>query len=115
MENDKLVFTQNEMPMSEFSHTTKEGFAAPKTTEKIIEISGHGDQHIGIMRNFAEAIGEGKPLIAPAAEGILSIELANALLLSAWEDRAVDLPLNGAVYEQALQGRIAASARSHVR
>jgi len=115
MENDKLVFTQNEIPMSEFSRTTTEGFAAPKTTEKVIEISGHGDQHLGIMRNFAEAIGEGKPLLAPASEGIFSVELANAMLLSSWEDRAVDLPLNGAVYEQALQGRISASARSYVR
>ena len=115
MENDKLIFTQNEIPTSEFSRTTRELFAAPKTTEKIIEVSGHGDQHIGIMRNFAEAIAEGKPLIAPAAEGIFSVELANAMLLSSFEDRAVDLPLNGRVYEQALQGKIAASARSHVK
>jgi len=115
MENDKLVFTQNEMPMSEFCRTTKELFSAPKTTEKIIELSGHGDQHIGILRNFVGAIAEGKPLIAPAAEGILSVELANAMLLSAFEDRPVDLPMNGAVYEQALQVKIAASARSHVQ
>jgi predicted dehydrogenase len=115
MENDKLLFTQNETPTSEFSRTTKEMFSGPKTTEKIIEFPGHGDQHVGILRNFAEAIRDGKPLIAPAADGILSVELANAMLLSSWEDRAVDLPLNGAVYEQALQGKIAASARSYVQ
>jgi predicted dehydrogenase len=115
MENDKLVFTRNEMPTSEFSRTTRESFAAPRTTENVIDVSGHGDQHIGIMRNFVEAIAEGKPLIAPAAEGILSVELANAMLLSSFEDRAIDLPLNGAVYEQALQGKISASARSHVK
>jgi predicted dehydrogenase len=114
MENDKLLFTENEMPTSEFSRTTKESFAAPKTTERVIEVSGHGDQHIGIMRNFVEAIANGTPLIAPAAEGILSIELANAMLLSSFEDRPVDLPMSGAVYEQALRGKIASSARSHV-
>jgi predicted dehydrogenase len=112
MENDKLVFTENEMPMSEFSRTTKESFIAPKTTEKTIDVSGHGDQHVGIMRNFAEAILEGKPLLAPAKEGILSVELANAMLLSAFEDRAIDLPLDSAAYEKALKQKIASSTRS---
>ena len=67
------------------------------------------------MRNFAEAIAEGKPLIAPAAEGMFSVELANAMLLSTFDDRAVDLPLNGAVYERALRAKIDASARSHAK
>ena len=115
MENDKLVFTQNEMPMSEFCRTTKESFSAPKTTEKVIDVSGHGDQHIGIMRNFAEAIREGKPLLAPAAEGLNSVELANAMLLSAFEDRAIDLPLDGAAYEKALKQKIRESSRSRAK
>jgi predicted dehydrogenase len=115
MENDKLVFTQNEMAMSEFCRTTKESFAAPKTTEKVIDVSGHGDQHIGIMHNFVEAITEGKPLLAPAAEGLLSVELANAMLLSAFEDRAIDLPLDGAAYEQALKQKIRESSRSRAK
>ncbi len=106
LENDRLVWTENEVPMSEFSRTTKELFAAPKTTEKIIPLSSHGEQHIGIMKNFAEAILEGKPLIAPAAEGIHSVELANAMILSTFENRTVELPLDGVAYESALQQKI---------
>jgi hypothetical protein len=64
------------------------------------------------MRNFAEAITAGKPLLAPAAEGLLSVELANAMLLSAWEDRRVDLPLDSAAYARALQAKIDASSRT---
>jgi predicted dehydrogenase len=112
MENDRLVFTENEMPMSEFSRTSKESFSTPKTTEKVIPVSGHGEQHTAILRNFAEAILEGKPLIAPAAEGLHSVELANAMLLSAFENRAIELPLDGAAYEKALQQKITASTRS---
>jgi predicted dehydrogenase len=112
MENDKLTFTENEMPMSEFSRTTTGPFSAPKITVKEIPVSGHGDQHIGILRNFVETILEGKPLIAPAAEGIRSVELANAMLLSTFEDRAIEMPLDGAVYEKALQKKIAASTLS---
>jgi predicted dehydrogenase len=111
MENDRLVFTENEVPMSEFSRTSKDFFAAPKTTEKVIPVSGHGEQHVAILKNFVEAILEGKPLIAPAAEGLYSVELANAMLLSAFEDRAIELPLDGVAYEKALQGKIAASTR----
>ena len=109
MENDRLIFTENEVPMSEFSRTCSEPFTAPKTTEKIIPVSGHGEQHIAILRNFAEAILEGKPLIAPAAEGLHSVELANAMLLSAFEDRAVELPLDATLYETWLQRKIAES------
>jgi predicted dehydrogenase len=112
MESDRLIFTENEVPMSEFSRTTSGGFATPKTTDKIIPVSGHGEQHVAILQNFAEAILEGKPLIAPAAEGLLSVELANAMLLSAFEDRAIELPLDGAAYEKALQKKIADSPRS---
>ena len=109
MENDRLTLTENETPMSEFSRTAEGGFASPKTTENVIPVSGHGEQHIGILRNFTEAILEGKPLIAPAAEGLHSVELANAMLLSAFEERAVQLPLDGATYERVLLGKIAAS------
>ena len=112
MESDRLIFTENEMAMSEFSRTCKEGFASPKTTEKVIPVSGHGEQHIAIMRNFVEAILEGKPLTAPAAEGLRSVELGNAMLLSTFENRTIELPLDSAVFEKALQAKIDASPRS---
>jgi uncharacterized phage protein gp47/JayE len=51
-------------------------------------------------------------LVAPAAEGIRSVELANAILLSSWTDRAVELPLDAATYARWLRRKIAASARS---
>jgi predicted dehydrogenase len=112
LENEKLTFTRNEIPTSEFCRTTKEGFSAPKTTEEVFTFPNHGDQHTGIMRNFAEAINAGKPLFAPAAEGLLSVELANAMLLSTFEDRRVELPLDGAAYSRALQAKIDASPRT---
>jgi predicted dehydrogenase len=112
MENDRLIFTENEVPMSEYSRTTKELLLAPKNTEKIIPIADHGPQHTGILKNFVEAIHGVKPLIAPAAEGLNSVELANAMLLSAFQDRTITLPLDGTVYQQVLLEKIAASTRS---
>jgi len=106
-ENDKLTLTRNEMPMSEFSRTTKEGFAKPATWDISIPINGHGGQHTEILQNFTDAIIDDKPLIAPAAEGIRSIELANAIVMSAWTGKPVDLPLNSKTYERHLKQKIA--------
>jgi predicted dehydrogenase len=108
-ENDKLTLTRNEVPMSEFSRTAKEGFVKPATWDISIPLSGHGGQHTEILQNFSDAIIDGKPLIAPAAEGIRSVELANAIVYSAWTRKTVDLPLNGKTYERALKQKIAAA------
>ena len=95
--------------MSEFSRTSKDGYTLPKTTEKVIPVSGHGGQHNAILQNFAEAILEGKPLIAPAAEGLYSVELTNAMLLSAAKNRTIELPLDAARYKTWLRRKIAES------
>ena len=109
IENDRFSYTRNEIPMSDFSRTTAGGFDRPPTWDITIPISGHGSQHLGILVNFVEAILDGKPLLAPAVEGILSVELANAMLLSSFEGATIRLPLDGARYEAILQRKIAKS------
>jgi predicted dehydrogenase len=108
-ENSTLRFTRNRVPTATFSRTTKEPFAAPPTEERLFTFKNSGLQHIAILRNFADAIRRGAPLVAPAAEGIHSVELANAILLSSWRDRAVKLPLDSAEYARWLRRKIAAS------
>jgi predicted dehydrogenase len=108
-EDDKISFTRNEVPSGEFSRTSPEAFGRPATQEVAVPAEGHGGQHNEILQNFAAAILDGAPLIAPAEEGIHSVELANAILLSAWTGKSVALPLDGAVYERALQEKIATS------
>jgi len=108
-ENDQLTFTRNEVPMSEFSRASEEGFAKPGSAVIALPISGHGEQHAGILRNFADAILHGAPLIAPAEEGIHSVELANAMLYSTFTGKTVELPLDGVAYERHLQALIAAT------
>ena len=111
-EHGTLRFTRNRVPTAQFSRTTKAPFSAPPTTERVFTFKDTGAQHVAILRNFADAILRGTPLIAPAAEGLYSVELANAILLSSWTDRAVDLPLDAARYARWLRRKIAASPRS---
>jgi predicted dehydrogenase len=112
VENGVLEFTRNKVPTSVFSRTTKGPFTKPDTTLVRHTFKDAGLQHIGIMRNFAAAILRGEPLVSPAKEGIRSVELANAILLSSWTGKPVDLPLAGKVYAAALRRRAAASRRS---
>ena len=109
IENDLFLFTRNEVPMSEFSRTDPGRFSAPSTWEIRIPIAGHGPQHNGILVNFVSAILDGTPLVAPAREGLNSLELANAFLLSTLENRSVQLPIDGALFEQHLRKLIASS------
>jgi len=61
------------------------------------------------MENFIAAILDGAGLLAPAAEGIHSVELANAMLHSTLTDQTVTLPLDGDAYERQLERLIAGS------
>jgi predicted dehydrogenase len=108
-ENDTLTFTRNEMPMSEFSRAATKPFATPATKESKFTFPDHGDQHVEVLRNFIDAILDGKPLIAPASEGIHSIELANAILFSSAQNQTIELPLDAAAYERYLKEKFSTS------
>ncbi len=105
-ERDELHVTRNTVPMSEFSRTSAQAFAQPDSVDTLVPASDHGGQHNEVLQNFADAILDGKPLIAPAVEGIHSVELGNAMLLSTWLDRTVELPLDGARFERLLRQHI---------
>lgn len=111
LENGRITFTRNETPTTEFKRTTKDNFSKPDVWVADIPFGGPGEQHIAILRNFCDAILDGKPLIAPAEEGLNSVELANAMLFSTWTDKTVDMPLNGKAYEKKLNEMIAKSKR----
>ena len=95
--------------MSRFSKESPERFSQPSTCNVEIPLRGHGGQHDEVLRNFTDAILQGVSLIAPAAEGIHSVELANAMLLSSFTDKTVELPIDAKAYERLLKEKIAAS------
>lgn len=103
LEDERFLFTRNEVEMSEFSRTTKGIFAQPPIWNVEIPMAPQAQQHIEIIRNFTEAVLDGVPLIAPAAEGIHSVELSNAMLLSAFQDQTVTVPIDGRVFERWLK------------
>jgi predicted dehydrogenase len=103
LEQGKITFTRNEMSMLEFSRTSRGGFAKPETWHVEVPFESTAGAHWEVLQNFVDAILDGVPLIAPAAQGTDSVELANAILYSSLEGRTIDLPLDGAAYERKLQ------------
>ena len=109
IENGRLFFTRNEVPMTEFSRIATAGFARPDIWNVEIPVAAPGALHETVTQNFIDAILDGSPLIAPAEEGINSVELANAMLYSTLIDRTVTLPLDGAAFELAMKELVAKS------
>ena len=103
-ENGIITFTRNAMPTTEFSRTTTALFGAPESSTTTIPMGpDHGGQHNAIVQNFVDAILDGTPLIAPAAEGRNSVELGNAMLYSSLKNKTIELPLDGAAYQRTLK------------
>jgi hypothetical protein len=95
--------------MSEFSRTATKAFAAPATQELKFAFPDHGGQHVAVLQDFVDAILDGKPLLAPAREGIRSVELVNAILFSSALNQTVELPLDSAAYEKYLKEKVSNS------
>ena len=103
-EKGKLSWLRTVKSMSDFRKTEQKMFTSLETWPVEIPVApGPGPQHDGILCNFIDAILDGVPLIAPAEEGLRSVELCNAMLYSSFTGKTVDLPLNGAAYERHLK------------
>ena len=108
-EDDRIQFTRNKTPMTDYSRTVPEAFGRPETEVVPMPALEHGGQHNEILKNFTDAILDGAPLVSPAVEGIHSVELANAMLMSGWTGETIELPLDAQRYERLLQDKIASS------
>ena len=107
-ENGRLLQTRTEMPVSQFIREYPGGFGKPETTTEDITPEGEYTMHAGVTRAFARHILYGEPMIADGREGLNSLMLANAMLLSSWADETLPMPMDAAMdaqYEQMLGER----------
>ena len=76
-------------------------------TEETFECPENWDQqHIDVLINFTNAIAKGEELIAPGAEGIKAVEIANAMFLSDWLGHAVTIPVDDELFYAKLQEKV---------
>ena len=110
-EHRKLTFIRNESGTQEYLHSTPEGYIPPAAWKVEIPVADDtGNQHEKILRNFIGAILQGEELIAPAGEGLKSLELINAIQLASFKNRTEKIPVSSARYSAFLRAMIARSA-----
>lgn len=103
-ENGKIEFKRNEIEVSKFSATTNQRFGGPPYWNIEIPVSNlNPHQHRDIIEDFANAIINDTEVMAPASEGINSLEIGNAMLLSAIKDKTVQLPMDSGEFAQELR------------
>ena len=110
-ENDKLTFWKLAQDEREFCRTATEGFAQPQCQQVEVETDGENLQHVGVLNAFAGKILHGTPLVAEGTEGLGGLTLSNAMHLSSWLGRAVDIPFDEELFLSELNKRRATSRK----
>lgn len=113
IEGNKLEFTELEVGEKEFNATNKK-FMPKIPSKKIVKKMSRlregymhlFEQHTGIIRNFTNHVLNGDKLIAPGCEGIRGLTISNAIHLSSWLGKAVELPIDEEAYILELNKRI---------
>ena len=77
----------------------------------VIETDGENLQHVAVLNAFADNILFGKPLVAEGYEGINGLTLSNAMHLSAFLDKEIELPFDDDLYYDELMKRVAVSKK----
>lgn len=109
VENRRITQTRTRVSVREHSRSTPEAFLDPEQETFEVPVDGQADLSAGVLRNFIEAIHGQAALTIPGEEGVHSLELANAMLLSTWLDDWITFPLDEARFATAFQHRVANS------
>ena len=108
-DGERLSVEISQQSVSEHCASTREMFGVPEFAEQEVLVRAELNQHACVLQDVVDAVLDGSTLATPLAEGVGSVELANAMLLSAWEERRVSLPLDAEHYQSGLDARVAAS------
>ena len=108
-EKDTLTFHRLKTDEREWCQSAASGFERPPMETITVETDGENLQHVGVLRAFTGHILRGEPLVADGREGIRGLTLSNAMHLSSWLDKTVDLPFDEELFLSELNKRRATS------
>ena len=111
VEDGQLHVLEFEVSEPEWSRTNKAPFATMPAHEVAVETDGKNEQHVGVINAWGGAILRGTPLVAHGSEGIYGLTLSNAMHLSAFLGKKVELPLDEDLFYTELMKRVATSRR----
>ncbi len=104
VEGGKISFNRTEISVSKFCRESDKLFGGPDAWNVDVPCRNDTAGHRKILENFRDAILDGAGLIVDGEDGINSVELANAMILSSMKNKTVKLPINALGYERLLKG-----------
>ncbi len=109
-DGSSYTFYKNAISEREFNRTFKGGFGEPEweaiqSDKKVM----YSVQHAAVVNNVANAILGLEDLYIHGEEGINQCMFADAILLSTWKDKTVEMPIDDEEYWTELQKHIATS------
>ncbi|GAC1366802.1 MAG: Gfo/Idh/MocA family oxidoreductase [Herpetosiphon sp.] len=99
---DDLSITRFSPSLQEFRESTPQSFAQPDVSRETITLPGDGGGHLAVHRDLYHAIVEDHAPRCDGRQGMLSLELANAVVLSSYAGRPVTLPIDRTAYSELL-------------
>ena len=103
-------------PEREYRSAPGTGFEKPAARWQTLPMEKGPDAYAAVLRNFAACIRAGDPdgLLAPWAEGRKSLTISNAVYLSSWTGRTVELPAPDTPAERAFEAAFEAEWRKQL-
>jgi UDP-N-acetyl-2-amino-2-deoxyglucuronate dehydrogenase len=101
---DQLTIHRFKESLSDFRANSTAMYAAPEVvSEELTLPPGDGGGHLAVYRDLQDAIATGRTPRTDGRSAIMSLELANAITLSSYTDRALTLPVDRAAYSALLE------------
>ena len=106
---DTLTVEEFAISEPEFTKTNTVPFGNLESKIIDVELDGQSPQHIGVLNAWGDAILRGGKLVANGKEGINGLTLSNAMHLSSFLGKEIELPFDEDLYYEELMKRVATS------
>lgn len=107
-----LSFNEFDADVHEFLRTTDQIYSGPDQHTVAVDLPDNTGDHPAVYRNFHAAILDGTPISATGEQGVMSLELANAMIYSSYTQAITELPLDRQNYCDLLE-KLKANSHNH--
>lgn len=104
-EASRVFLDENELSTEEFGRVNTVKFAGIPHAMREIPLEEGENLYQQVLRNFGQHLLEGESLYADGLDGLRQVQLANAVYVSGWEEKRVQVPVNNERYLNGLKIR----------
>ena len=105
LDGRRILFNRTTESLSKFSRKKAAGFGEPQRWDCEILVPGSTDLSCDLLRNFVDALNGEADLLVDGREGLKSLQLANAMLLSTWTDNWAPIPFDEPKFKEMLDAK----------